>query len=209
MKKFIFLSVSLVVIVSFNVKSQVHFEFGGGYLFELPNQNAFQHTNGGWQLNGTVVYQLTGVIELKSSAIYQQRKFDPNSFQFVVPMVVGYPIPSIKSGDNLNSFSFFVGGRFITDNDKLLKPTFSLDAGFTYLPDSYYQVEYRNAGQITHSKYEQKYFDNTFLFEGSAGFGFIVSLKNNLDFVIEAKANYLPTEKTIYFPVVTNLRVNI
>jgi hypothetical protein len=198
-----------LIFCSTKIYSQIHFEVGGGYLFELPNQNVFNHTSEGWQLNGSVVYHLSDVIELKTSVVYQERTFDPNSFQFIVPDVVGYSIPIIESGDNIKSFGVYFGGRFVESSKKILKPTFSLDMGLTYFKDSYFETKYINIEQKLESSHFVKYFESNLLFESSAGLGFLILPAKSINVLIEVKANYLPVEKIIYFPIITSLRFSI
>lgn len=208
MKRIFFVVLSLFVAISFSVKAQIHFEIGAGYLNTLNNNDIFLHTDGGWQIGGAVFYEISEALELKTSLLYQSRFFDSNSFSFVVPAVVGVSIPTVTGGDNLNSLGIAIGGRLKTKSDKIVKPVLGVDVGINYYQDSYYDLKYVNGGIVT-SVQRKKYFDSRVLFETSLGFGFEVTPLENFSIILEGRANYIPVERNVYFPIIINLRVGI
>lgn len=208
MKKIFFVVLSLFVVISSSVKAQIHFEIGAGYLNTLNNNDIFIHTDGGWQVGGTIFYELSDAFELKTSLLYQSRFFDSNSFSFVVPAVVGVSIPTVSGGDNLNSLGVAIGGRLKTKSDKIVKPVLEVDVGINYYQDSYYDLKYVNGGIVT-SVQREKYFDSRVLFETSLGFGFEVTPLETFSIILEGRANYITVEQNVYFPVIVNLRFGI
>jgi hypothetical protein len=208
MKRIILIVLSLLFVINFSSKAQIHLEIGGGYLGTLGNVDIFKHNDGGWLIGGSLFYKISEVVELKTSLAYQSRSLNPNSFHFAWTTVLGASIPNVSGGDNLKSLDVTIGGRLKTKSNKIVNPLFVDDIGINFFQDSYYNLTYVNGGVIT-SEYREKYFDKKVLFETSLGSGLEITPYENFSIIVEARANYIPSERNVYFPITANFIVGI
>lgn len=168
----------LAVILLFHSESfsQTKLEFSGGYINTLNSENLFSHTKDGIQGSLTLHYPLTELTQLTGKVIYQSRMFNPKSFSFYVPLVVGYPMPVVTNGDDLKSFGLLIGARVNSNRHHFINPYVKAETGLIYHSGSYYELN--NAIRIQYS-------ENRALFEYSAGIGLNIKLSNSYSFNIE------------------------
>lgn len=186
---------------------QIKLEVGGGYLVPLTNGPVFEHTNKGWGISVSGLYNVKESLDLAGTVFYQSRIFNPNSFSFISPDVFGYPHPKIKCGENLKSIGLSVGSRFTSNNSSYFNTYFSLDFGLIFFQESFYDLQsLAELGIRTVTISPQKYSDAKTLFETSAGFGFVFKLSQLLDVILEGKAAYIPKGREVYFPILTKIR---
>jgi hypothetical protein len=210
MKKIILFIAIFICITSPSFFPQIKIEVGGGYLVPLTNGPVFEHTNKGWGISASGIYNVIENLDLTGTVLYQSRVFEPNSFSFIAPDVLGYSIPIVKSGDNLKSIGFTIGGRFSSNNTNYLQTYFSLDFGLMFFQESFYDLQsLAELGIRTITITPQKYSDAKTLFETSAGFGFVFKLSPLLDIILEGRANLIPEGREVYFPIFTKLRFNL
>lgn len=209
MKKIIFFIAAFVFLTSRIILSQINVEVGGGYLVSLTNGPIFKHINNGWEISVSGLYSLKENIDLDGTVSYQSRIFNPNSFSFIVPAVLGYPISTVESGENLKSFGISIGCRLKSNYTKFLTTYFSVDLGLVYFQESFYNLRsLSELGIRTITISPQKYSDAKTLFETSAGFGFVFTLSQLFDVILEGKAAYIPDGNEVYFPISARLKIN-
>lgn len=184
----------LAVILFFHSESftQTKFEISGGYINNLNSENLFTHTKDGVQGSLTLLYPLTELTQLTGKVIYQSRAFNPKSFSFYVPLVVGYPMPVVTNGDDLKSFGLLVGARVNSNRHHFINPYVKAETGLIYHSGSQYELN--NATRI-------KYSESKVLFEYSVGIGLNIKLSNGYSFNIDGNLSHIPAEGLVYFPV--------
>lgn len=209
MKKIFFFIATFVFLTSRIILSQINVEVGGGYLVPLTNGPIFEHINQGWGISVSGLYNLKGNFDLAGTVSYQSRIFNPNSFSFIVPAVLGYPISTVESGENLKSFGVSIGCRLKSNNTNFLTTYFSADLGLVYFQESFYNLRsLAELGIRTITISPRKYSDAKTLFETSAGFGFVFKLSQLFDVILEGKAAYIPDGNEVYFPVYAKLKIH-
>lgn len=209
MKKIFFL-LAFIFIYQLNIFSQFRFEIGGGYLVQPQSGTLFLHNNNGWQVSGSLLYDITSNIELNGSLVYQSRQLNPNSFSFVIPALAGLSIPVVTGGDNLNAYGISLSGRLKSAGESLLNSFISVDLALMYYQESYYALRsLAELGIRTIVISPQKYSDDKFLFESSFGLGVMISPMNMFDLIIEGKFSYIPNEREVYFPLSTKIRIDL
>lgn len=209
MKK-IFLLLAFVLVSQQNINSQIRFELGGGYLVQPQSGTLFIHNNNGWQVSGSLLYDISKNIELNGSLIYQSRQLNPNSFSFVIPAIAGLSIPIVTGGDNLNSYGISLGGRLKSAGESLLNSFIIVDLALMYYQESYYALRsLAELGIRTVVISPQKYSDDKYLFESSFGLGIMISPMSMFDLIIEGKFSYILNEKEVYFPLSTKIRIDL
>lgn len=184
----------LAVILFFHSESlsQIKFEISGGYINSLNSENLFTHTKDGIQGSLTLLYPLTELTQLTGKVIYQSRRFNPKSFSFYIPLVVGYPMPVVTNGDNLKSFGLLIGARVNSNRHHFINPYVKAETGLIYHSDSYYELN--NATRM-------KYSGSKTLFEYSFGIGLNIKLSNGYSFNIDGNLSHIPAEGLVYFPI--------
>ena len=210
MKRVIFIVLSLVIICNIKINSQVHFEFGGGYLVKIQKGDLLTHNNNGWLFSGSILYQISEKLELSSSLNYKSFLFNPNSFRYNILMVNVFPVPIVTGGDNLKSMGISFGGRLKGLGNNIVNPFLSLDFGLTYYKESYYSL--RSLAEYgIRMAYEspQRYLAQNYLFESSVGMGVIISPLSSFDLILEGKLTYTHKAKELFFPISTKVRIKI
>lgn len=210
MKRIILLTAIYFLLTPPDFFSQIKLEIGGGYLVPLTNGPVFEHTDNGWGISASGSYSIKENLDLTGTIFYQSRIFNPNSFSFISPDVLGYPIPKAKSGDNLKSSGLSIGSRFTSNNSSYFNTYFSLDLGVIFFQESFYDLQsLAELGIRTITITPQKYSDAKTLFETSAGVGFVFKLSQLLNVILEGKAAFIPNGREVYFPIFTKLRFNL
>lgn len=192
MKKLIFILTIFLFLISYRSFAQLKVEFWGGYIYSMNHSENFSHIDNGMQGSLAAFIPITQSVDLSGRFIYQSRFFDKNSFSFVVPAVVGYPIPIITNGDNLKSFGFMAGTRVTSKQNSLLNTFLNAEVGLIYHSESYYELN-----KIT----KEKYSNSKILFEYSLGIGISINLKNNYALSFDGRLAHIPAESTFYFPI--------
>lgn len=210
MKRIFFVLQGLILIPLCTAYAQFKVAAGGGYINQPYQKNLFAHCKDGWQIQASVVYELTKNIELIGTVNFQERKFDSETFSFIVPAVLIYPIPVIKGGDNLRSIGLNVGSRIKSYKSKYLSGFFSAEIGFNYFQESFYELRsLAELGIRTVVVPLQKYSDEKLLFESSIGLGVIIAPINIFDIVLEGRAAFIPVGQLVYFPISVQIRFDI
>lgn len=193
MKKFFMLcTVCLVFFTIENSLSQTKLEFSGGYIHSLNQENIFAHTKGGFQGSVAVIQPLSETIDFTGRIIYQSRSFDEKSFSFIVPLVVGYPIPVVTNGDDLKSYGVLIGLRLSSNRYEFVNTFISTEAGLIYHSDSYYELN---------NSVNMKYINSKTLFEYSFGIGLNFRISEDYSLNLEGKMSHIPSEGIVYFPI--------
>ena len=210
MRKVFFIILILVFFVPCITYPQLKIEAGGGYIYHLNQEKIFAHNNNGWQLQVTVVHDIIQKLEVAGTFIYQQRVFDPESFSFMIPFVVGYTVPRISTGDDLQSYGFNFGVRFTSKDNALLNIFLSTNFAMFYFNDaSYYMSPDPGANYPVGTSFSVKYADSKFRFENSFGIGLVIKLLESLKIIIEPKFSYIYKENIVYFPFTYSLQIRI
>lgn len=193
MKKFFMLcTVCLVFFTVENSLSQTKLEFSGGYIHSLNQENIFAHTKDGFQGSVAVIQPLSETINFTGRIIYQSRSFDEKSFSFIVPLVVGYPIPVVTNGDDLKSYGVLIGLRLSSNRYEFVNTFISTEAGLIYHSDSYYELN---------NSVNMKYVNSKTLFEYSFGIGLNFRISEGYSLNLEGKMSHIPSEGIVYFPI--------
>lgn len=199
MKKFFMLcTVCLVFFTVENSLSQTKLEFSGGYIHSLNQENIFAHTKDGFQGSVAVIQPLSETIDFTGRIIYQSRSFDEKSFSFIVPLVVGYPIPVVTNGDDLKSYGVLIGLRLSSNRYEFVNTFISTEAGLIYHSDSYYELN---------NSVNMKYINSKTLFEYSFGIGLNFRISEAYSLNLEGKMAHIPSEGIVYFPISIGLQL--
>ncbi len=178
--------------------SQIKIEVGGGYIHTLNRENLFTHNGDGAQGYISVLFPVSGLTDLTGKFVYQSRRFDKKSFSFVVPHVVGYPVPYVTDGENLKSYGLFLGAKFFGSRNLTFNSYLASEVGLITHSGSYLELNKIN---------RVKYSDSKTLFEYSVGIGLNIKLSDFLSFNIDGRVSHVPSAKVVYFPVNMSLQM--
>lgn len=199
MKNFAFI-ISIIFLISCENFSQVNLEFRGGFIYTQNHDKLFAHNENGKQGSLMIIYPLSKVTQITGNFIYQTRNFNPESFSFIIPLVVGYPVPIVTNGDNLNSYGLLIGTRIASKSSSFINTFLSAEAGLVYHSESYYELNQAN---------RIKYSDSKTLFEYSFGIGFSIKVIEDYRINIDGKLAHIPSEGIFYFPINFGFQISL